>query len=83
MYIADNEIILKPKSFILNCTLHRLWGDIIVAFRYLKAAHKKSGEGLFAGPWSDRTRRNIFKLTENRFKLDSWERFFTVKMVRP
>ncbi|PKU46023.1 hypothetical protein llap_3685 [Limosa lapponica baueri] len=33
-----------------NCILEkrRLWGDLTVAFQYLKGAYKKSGEQLFA-----------------------------------
>ena len=48
----------------------RLWGDLIVAFQYLKRAYKKGGEGLFAQSDNDRTRGNIFKLKESRFRLD-------------
>ncbi|GAB0180234.1 mitochondrial enolase superfamily member 1 [Grus japonensis] len=34
----------------------RLWGDLIVAFQYLKGAYRKAGERLFTRAWSDRTR---------------------------
>jgi len=40
----------------------RLWGDLMVAFRYLKGAYKKAGEELFTRAWSDRTRGNGYKL---------------------
>ena len=40
----------------------RLWGDLIVAFQYLKGAYKQEGERLFMRMDSDRTRRNGFKL---------------------
>ncbi|GAB0202183.1 hypothetical protein GRJ2_002683900 [Grus japonensis] len=33
----------------------RLWGDLIAAFRYLKGAYKKSGDGLFIRECGDRT----------------------------
>jgi len=36
----------------------RLWGDLIIAFQYLKGAYRKDGEGLFTGVCSDRTRGN-------------------------
>jgi len=34
----------------------RLWGDLIVAFQYLKGAYKQEGEQLFTRMGSDRTR---------------------------
>ncbi|GAB0210013.1 phosphatidylinositol 3-kinase regulatory subunit alpha [Grus japonensis] len=34
----------------------RLWGDLIVAFQYLKGAYREDGEGLFIRECSDRTR---------------------------
>ncbi|PKU49335.1 hypothetical protein llap_374 [Limosa lapponica baueri] len=42
----------------------RLWGDLIVAFRYLEGAYKKDGAKLFSRACSDRTRGNGFKLEE-------------------
>ena len=38
----------------------RLWGDLIVAFQYLKGAYKKDGERRFTKACSDRTRGNGF-----------------------
>jgi len=46
----------------------RLWGDLIMAFQYFKAAFKKDGDGLFSGACCDRTRGNGFKL--KRLDLD-------------
>jgi len=40
----------------------RLWGDLIVAFQYLKGAYKQEGEWLFMRVDRDRTRGNGFKL---------------------
>ena len=48
----------------------RLWGDVIVAFQYLKGAYRKAGEGLCKRAGSNRMRRHGFKLEECRFKLD-------------
>ncbi|KAM9651881.1 uncharacterized protein ACIBXB_009680 [Morphnus guianensis] len=60
----------------------RLWGDLIAAFQYLKRAYKKAGEGLFTRACSDRTRGNVIKLKEGRFRLDVRKKFFTVRVVR-
>ena len=60
----------------------RLWGDLMAAFQYLKGAYRKAGEGLFARAWSDRTRGNIFKLKEGRFRLDIRKKFFTMRVVK-
>jgi len=48
----------------------RLWGKLIAAFQYLKVPYKKAREGLFTRAYSDRTRVNVFKLKEDRFRLD-------------
>ncbi|PKU33328.1 hypothetical protein llap_16368 [Limosa lapponica baueri] len=60
----------------------RLWGDLIVAFQYLKGAYKKAVEGLFATACSNRTRGNGFKLEQGRFRLDIRKKFFTMGVVR-
>ena len=49
---------------------------------YLTGAYKKAGEGLFKRARSDRTRGNVFKLKEGRFRLDVRKKFFTVRVVR-
>ncbi|GAB0180752.1 hypothetical protein GRJ2_000540500 [Grus japonensis] len=55
----------------------RLWGDLIVAFQYIKDSYKKDGEIFFTRACSDRTRSNSFKLKEGRFRLDIRKKFFT------
>jgi len=47
-----------------------LWGDLTVAFQYLKEACKKDEDRLFSRACCDRTRGNGFKLKEGRFKPD-------------
>ena len=59
----------------------RLWGDLIVAFQYLKGAYKQEGEWLFTWVHSDRTKGNSFKLRQGRFRLDIRRKFLTQGMV--
>ena len=37
----------------------RLWGDLIVAFQYLKGAYKQEGDQLFTWFDNDRTREIV------------------------
>ncbi|KFQ79487.1 hypothetical protein N337_02399, partial [Phoenicopterus ruber ruber] len=60
----------------------RLRGHLIVAFEYLKEPYKKDGEKLFSRACCDRTRGNIFKLKEGRYRLDIRKKFFTMKVVK-
>ena len=59
----------------------RLWGDLIVAFQYLKGAYKQEGEQLFTRVDNDRTRGNGFKLGQGRFRLDIRRKFFTQRVL--
>ena len=45
-------------------------GKFIVAFQYLKGAYRKAGEGLFRKAYSNWIRGNVFKLDEDRFRVD-------------
>jgi len=60
----------------------RLWGHLVAAFQYLKAAYKKAGEGVFTRARSDRTRGNGFKLKEGRFRLVIRKKLFAMRLVR-
>jgi len=60
----------------------RLWGDLIMAFQYLKGAYKKDGDRLFSRACSDRARSNGFKLRAGRFRLDIRKKFFTMRVVK-
>jgi len=59
-----------------------LWGDLVAAFQYLKGAYRKDGDRLFSRACGDRTRHNGFKLKEDRFRLDTRKKFFTMKAVK-
>ena len=59
----------------------RLWGDLIVAFQYLKGAYKQEEERLFMRVDTDRTRGNGFKLRQGRFSLDIRSKFLTQRVV--
>ena len=58
-----------------------LQGDLIVAFQYLKGAHKQEGEWLFTMVGSDRTRGSDFKLRQGRFRLNTRRKFSTQRVV--
>jgi len=60
----------------------RLWGDLVVAFQYLKGAFKKDGHKLFSRACSNRTRGNGFKLKGGRCCLDVRKKLFTVRVVK-
>ena len=59
----------------------RLWGDLTVAFRYMKGAYHQEGEQLFTWVDSDKTKGNGFKLRRGRFRLDIRRQFFTQRVV--
>ena len=59
-----------------------LWGDLIVAFQYLKGACRKDGYHLCSKACCERIRINDFKLWEGRFRLDIRKKFFRVKVVK-
>ncbi|KAK4823969.1 LOW QUALITY PROTEIN: hypothetical protein QYF61_008355 [Mycteria americana] len=57
----------------------RLWGNLIVAFQYLKEACKKDGERLFTKAL---TRGKSFKPKESTFRLDIRRKYFKMRVVR-
>jgi len=59
-----------------------LWGDLRVAFQYLKGAYRKDGENNFSRACCDRTGSNGFKLREGRFIPDIRKIFFTIRVVK-
>jgi len=60
----------------------RLQGNLIAAFQYPKGAYRKAAEEPFKRACSDRTKENVFKLEESRFRLGIRKKFFTVRVVR-
>ncbi|KAK4825511.1 LOW QUALITY PROTEIN: hypothetical protein QYF61_000024 [Mycteria americana] len=60
----------------------RLRGHLIAAIQYLKAANEKDGDKLFSRACCDRTRGNVFKLKEGRFRLNIRKKFFTMRVVK-
>ena len=58
------------------------WGALIVAFQCLKGVYRKAGEGHFIRACSNRTRGSGFKLEESRFRLDTRNKFFSVRVAR-
>ena len=58
----------------------RLWGDLIVAFQYLKGVYKQEGDWQVG---SVRTRGNGFKLKEEKFRFDVRKKLFAQRVVRP
>jgi len=60
----------------------RLRGDLIAAFQYLKGAYRKDGENLFNCAGCDRTRSNVIKVREGRFRLDIRKQFFTRRVLK-
>ena len=60
----------------------KLRGDLRVASQYLNEGYKKVEDRLFSRVCCDGTRRNGFKVKEERFRLYMGKKFFTIKVVR-
>ena len=59
-HLSYEERLRKLGLFSLE--KRKLWGDLMVAFQYLKGAYKQEWEQLFTRVDSDRTRGNGLKL---------------------
>ena len=62
--------------------LRKLWGNLILAFQYLKGADKQEGEWLLIWVHSDRPKGNGFKPEEGRFRSDVRRKFCLQSVVR-
>ena len=60
----------------------KIWGDLTVAWHYLKEAYEQERDWLFTQSDSDRTRENGYKLKEGKFRLDIRKTLFIQKVVR-
>ena len=60
----------------------RLRGDFNAAFQYLQGAYPQEGNQLFERVDNSRTRGNVLKLREGRFRLDVRGKFCTERVVR-
>jgi len=75
-YLPREDRLKELRLFSLE--KRRLQKNLIRAFRDLKGACRKAGEGLFLRTRSDKRRGKGFKLEEGRFRQDARKKFFTL-----
>ena len=52
------------------------------AFQYLKESYRKERDRLFSRVFGNRTRSNLFRLKESRFRLDVRKKSFKMSVVK-
>jgi len=61
----------------------RLRGDLRNADKYLKGGCQEDGARLFSVVHSNRARGNGHKLKQRKFHLNTWKKFFTLRVTEP
>ena len=73
--------LLQRQVGLFSLGKRKLCGDLTAAFQYLKGSYRKEGDRLFIRICCGRTKGNVFKLTEDRFRLDIRKKSFTVRVM--